>query len=293
MDLSVEEDTSTQSGSLLVIVLDSSPGQRILSENENVLSQCLDAVMVFCNLHLMKSPQNQLAVIACYSQNSDFLYPTSNPDQKHDSKTNDGRYELFANVNQAIRDNIKNFILNKSQGVVCSESLMAGALCKALCYINRIEKQHQIGQNISSRILIITPCNDYKSQYMNFMNVFFTAQKQNVVIDACMLDGDSGLVQQGCDLTHGIYLKIPHLSGFLQYLLWLYLPEPHLRKYLALPPPVKVDFRAACFCHRDLIEIGYVCSVCLSIFCNFSPICSTCQTVFKFLGPPAKKKKNK
>ena len=42
----------------------------------------------------------------------------------------------------------------------------------------------------------------------------------------------------------------------------------------------QVDYRAACFCHRDLIEIGFVCSVCLSIFCQFSPICSTCETAF-------------
>lgn len=33
---------------------------------------------------------------------------------------------------------------------------------------------------------------------------------------------------------------------------------------MVLPPPVKVDYRAACFCHRELIDIGFVCSVCLS-----------------------------
>ena len=45
---------------------------------------------------------------------------------------------------------------------------------------------------------------------------------------------------------------------------WIFLPEPAIRSKLALPPPVKVDYRAACFCHRELIDIGYVCSVCLS-----------------------------
>jgi hypothetical protein len=45
---------------------------------------------------------------------------------------------------------------------------------------------------------------------------------------------------------------------------WVFLPEPTIRKQLVLPPPVKVDYRAACFCHRELIDIGFVCSVCLS-----------------------------
>ena len=31
---------------------------------------------------------------------------------------------------------------------------------------------------------------------MNFMNVVFTAQKLSVVIDACILDNESGLLQQ-------------------------------------------------------------------------------------------------
>lgn len=96
------------------------------------------------------------------------------------------------------------------------------------------------------------------------MNVFFTAQKQNVVIDVCSLDQHLSLLQQGCDITNGLYLKIPQLQGLLQYLLWVFLPEPPVRQKLVLPPPAKVDYRAACFCHRELIDIGYVCSVCLS-----------------------------
>lgn len=26
----------------------------------------------------------------------------------------------------------------------------------------------------------------------------------------------------------------------------------------------EIDFKAACFCHKDIINIGFVCSVCLS-----------------------------
>lgn len=111
---------------------------------------------------------------------------------------------------------------------------------------------------------MITGSGDSASQYMNYMNVFFTAQKQNVVIDVCSLDQHLSLLQQGCDITNGLYLKVPQLQGLLQYLLWVFLPEPPVRQKLVLPPPAKVDYRAACFCHRELIDIGYVCSVCLS-----------------------------
>ncbi|XP_052225134.1 general transcription factor IIH subunit 3-like [Dreissena polymorpha] len=140
---------------------------------------------------------------------------------------------------------------------------------------------------------------DMKYELFERMNedVYFVVL-HNVVIDACILESDSGLLQQACDITGGMYLKIPQSAGLLQYLLWVYLPDPVSREKLNLPPRVQVDYRTACFCHRNLIDIGYVCSVCLSkmcIFCNFSPICSTCQTTFKIMAPPklAKKKSKK
>lgn len=66
---------------------------------------------------------------------------------------------------------------------------------------------------------MVTGSGDSAFQYMSYMNVFFTAQKQNVVIDVCALDQHLSLLQQGCDITGGLYLKIPQLQGLLQYLL--------------------------------------------------------------------------
>jgi transcription initiation factor TFIIH subunit 3 len=43
--------------------------------------------------------------------------------------------------------------------------------------------------------------------------------QQNVALDVCSLDQELGLLQQGCDITGGLYLRIPQLQGLLQYLL--------------------------------------------------------------------------
>lgn len=42
---------------------------------------------------------------------------------------------------------------------------------------------------------------------------------QNVILDICSLDQELTLLQQGCDITGGNYLKVPQLAGLLQYLL--------------------------------------------------------------------------
>lgn len=93
---------------------------------------------------------------------------------------------------------------------------------------------------------------------------------------------DSSLLQQASYLTNGFYFKVPQISGLLNYLLWLFLPDVSTRKMLVYPPNSQVDFRAACFCHQKVIDVGYVCSVCLSVFCSFTPICTTCNCNFRF-----------
>ncbi|CAG08435.1 unnamed protein product [Tetraodon nigroviridis] len=288
--------------SLLVIVVDVNPiwwGQQAQRQPEFTLSKCLDAMMVLGNSHMAMARTNKLAVIASHCQDSHFLYPSNklqvgdgNGDE-NTSSSGDGKYELLSVANNLIVEEIRSVMLKTEVRGNSNDTLLAGSLAKALCYINRVSKELEVGQETKSRILVIKAAEDSALQYMNFMNVIFAAQKQNILIDACVLDSDSGLLQQACDITGGLYLKIPQKLALAQYLLWVFLPDTEQRSQLLLPPRAHVDYRAACFCHRNLIEIGYVCSVCLSIFCNFSPICTTCETAFKIQLPQMVKPKKK
>ncbi|KAG5840234.1 hypothetical protein ANANG_G00186660 [Anguilla anguilla] len=288
--------------SFLVIVVDVNPiwwGQQAQREPEFTLSKCVDAVMVMGNSHLVINRANKLAIIASHCQESHFLYPSKHwksGDATGDDSapaSGDGKYELLSVANDLIAEEIKSLMARTDVRGLQTDTLLAGTLAKALCYIHRVTKELEAGQEIKSRILVIKAAEDCALQYMNFMNVIFAAQKQNILIDACVLDVDSGLLQQACDITGGLYLRIPQKLALAQYLLWVFLPDSDQRSKLILPPPVHVDYRAACFCHRNLIEIGYVCSVCLSIFCNFSPICTTCETAFKLPLPQMLKSKKK
>ncbi|KAF7687590.1 general transcription factor IIH subunit 3 [Silurus meridionalis] len=289
--------------SLLVIVVDVNPiwwGEQAQRQPEFTLSKCLDAVIVVANAHQVMTRTNKLAIIASHCQENHFLFPSKRwkawdapGDQATASGGADGKYELLSVSDDIIAAEIRNLMARTQVRGHQTDTLLAGSLAKALCYIHRVSKELEAGQDMKSRILVIKAAKDCALQYMNFMNVIFAAQKQNVLIDACVLDSDSGLLQQACDITGGLYLKIPQKTALAQYLLWVFLPDADQRSQLVLPPPVHVDYRAACFCHRNLIEIGYVCSVCLSIFCNFSPICTTCETAFKIPLPQMMKPKKK
>lgn len=292
----------------MVIVVDLHTRQRYLRQQPSQLVHVLDSIMTLANMHLMLKTKNKVAIVACNAARSDFIYCDSDAIQPQPiqgqsgntvQKQSDGQYEVFAHLETMVKQNTRKFTLDEKSTFFDDrdgESLIAGALTLAMCYINRINREKPTGEKLNSRLLIVTGCAGGASQHMAYMNVFFTAQKQNIVLDVCSLDYELGLLQQGCDITGGLFLKIPQLQGLLQYLLWVFLPEPPIRKKLVLPPPARVDYRAACFCHRNLIDIGFVCSICLSIFCKFSPICTTCNTVFKpptSLVPKKKKKPNK
>lgn len=63
-----QEVTSTDETSLLVIILDTNPGQKLIRENTHALTQCMESVITFGNAHLMQKAQNKLAIMACHSK---------------------------------------------------------------------------------------------------------------------------------------------------------------------------------------------------------------------------------
>ncbi|KAF8160805.1 transcription factor Tfb4-domain-containing protein [Crassisporium funariophilum] len=168
-----------------------------------------------------------------------------------------------------------------SLGESTEDSALVGALTKALCYVNRISLASSAHDAADPRILILSVSPDLSSSYIPIMNSIFSAQKLKVTIDACQIFGpDTVFLQQAAHLTGGSYLFLERRDALLQYLIMSFLPPSSIRKVLAVPTQDKIDFRAACFCHKNIIDIGFVCSVCLSIFCQPVPVCSTCRTKF-------------
>lgn len=161
---------------------------------------------------------------------------------------------------------------------------------------------------LQSRILLInaSPTTDLAHQYIPIMNAIFACQRLSIPIDILSIplpttntntatpsqtENSTVFLQQASDATSGIFLPftLPHplqpnristSTALLTHLLGPLLPSPQTRTHLTSPTQINIDFRAACFCHRRVIDLGYVCSICLSIFCEPPPEneCLTCGT---------------
>ncbi|GAB7346781.1 hypothetical protein MBLNU459_g1881t1 [Dothideomycetes sp. NU459] len=161
---------------------------------------------------------------------------------------------------------------------------------------------------LNSRILVLSVSGDLAQQYIPIMNSIFACQRLGIPIDILTLSPFSKpeFLQQAADATGGIFTSLGEgdkYAGILQVLMMAYLPDQSARRYLVQAGEEEgVDFRAACFCHGRIVDLGWVCSICLSIFCE--PLSdNTCLTCGSYLtlanygqNPivvPRKKKKKK
>ncbi len=161
----------------------------------------------------------------------------------------------------AIKEFIVDCITSFKDGISPLDAAMSMALMRL-----RVSKEDK-------RLLVLNAVPDNDEQYISIMNCIFSAQKLHVAIDSVVLT-ESVYLQQASFITNGLYLCVKE-DKLLQNLLDAIPNEGKQRLKMS-----KVDFRATCFCHRKMIDIGFVCSVCLSIFCTETKECKTCLTRF-------------
>ncbi|KAH9002044.1 TFIIH subunit Tfb4/p34 [Lactarius hatsudake] len=255
--------------------------------------------------HLSAQPTNPHPL----SFQTTMLYSSLDADS---SNTNDppadaNSYRPFKFVNTIVTNNIQKE-LDLLEGLTEEPPVtLVGALTKALCCkflnLSRARSHDRLDINrlahpppgsvatettteADARILILSVSPDLSASYIPVMNSIFSAQKLKVTIDVCKVYGEETVfLQQAAHLTGGSYIYLERRDAFLQYLTMSFLPPPSIRHIIAVPRQDKVDFRAACFCHKNIVDIGFVCSVCLSIFCSPVPVCSTCRFVRSQTSP--------
>jgi len=253
--------------------------------NESVLplSSFLSHVLAFVNSHLAARDENTITVLGAFPSKSVLLYSS---DSVFDSPPQGANtYRPFKVVDSAVTAKIQQELAYIKEGE--TRSGLVGALSKALCRINRLlyvsgtAGAEPARVNLDARILILSVSPDISASYIPIMNSIFAAQKLKVRIDVCKVLGeDTVFLQQAAHLTGGSYVALERQDSLLQYLMMCFSAPSSVRDTLNIPTQDRVDLRAACFCHKKIVDIGYVCSVCLSIFCSPVPVCSTCRSKF-------------
>ncbi|GAA0153512.1 general transcription factor [Lithospermum erythrorhizon] len=267
---SVSSKLPTDDVSLLVVIIDTNPLFWTTLNSNFGFSEFLSHVLSFLNSILLLNQLNQVVVIATGISWCDYVYDSSTCVSKR-AETLLDKLEEFVEKDESLSTE------DSADGV--APSLLSGSLSMALCYIQRVFRSGSL--HPQPRILCLHGSPDGPGQYVSVMNAIFSAQRSMVPIDSCVIGAQhSAFLQQASYITGGVYMKPEHFDGLFQYLSTVFATDLHSRSFLQLPKPVGVDFRASCFCHKNTINTGYICSVCLSIFCKHQKKCSTCGSIF-------------
>lgn len=76
---------------------------------------------------------------------SQFVYP--GPKKPLDVRQVDGQFEVFLQVEKTVKQNLAQ-LLSTENSAVATESLIAGAIAMALCYIARIQRTKPTGVKV-------------------------------------------------------------------------------------------------------------------------------------------------
>lgn len=268
----------------LIVILDLAPSSW---KQATDITETLSALCIVINVYLTQSQMHSVLVYLAGNGTVDLLWE-SGPDQGN-------RFPL-SRLSETVHA-----ALNIQQSTLRSGLSMA--IGTALCRINRFRVDRQ-GLKAHGRLLIVTPGSqaDAGSQHIPLMNSAFCAQKlvlmpssssffnlfKEIPIDVLRVgENEAPLLQQAAFLTGGIFQTTACASDSIHILLAYCASSQSLRACITRPDDGEIDFRASCYCHRRSVDQGHVCSVCLSVFCKFSPICPCCHSKFEF---PARKR---
>ncbi|KAJ1690370.1 hypothetical protein LUZ63_014525 [Rhynchospora breviuscula] len=267
--------------SLVVALLDTNPF--FWSAASLPFSEFLHHVIPFINSLLLLNQLNRVVLIATGTSSCGYIFDSGDGNSSGNSNA----------VCSGIIKKLEDFVGKDARIAKGSNgdgtrpaisSLLSGSLSLALCYIQRIFRSG--ARHPQPRILCLQGSPDGPEQYVAVMNSIFSAQRLMIPIDSCIVGAQhSAFLQQASYITGGVYLKPQQLDGLFQFLAAVFATDLHSRNFLRLPKPAGVDFRASCFCHKKTIDMGYVCSVCLSIFCKYHKKCSTCGSEFNQAAP--------
>ncbi|ODV98557.1 hypothetical protein PACTADRAFT_184848 [Pachysolen tannophilus NRRL Y-2460] len=276
-----------ESPSSLSLIIDINPLQWFRLKDQIDLKDLSRSICIYLNCHLSLNSSNKVNVLVANNFSdgeenggSKILFPSIHTKtDEHGSSfgnsqgknlVNPNMYRQFRFVDEIFLEELHSILQKEPTelNIKNFKNTLSGALSISLSYINKLNLSND--GLLKSRILIISVTDDDSLPYISTMNCIFAAQKMKVPIDVLKLDKKDGVnnsifLQQATDATNGIFQKITHPKGLVQYLSTSFLIDSNLRSILILPTNFKIDFRSSCFLTKKIIDIGYVCSVCLCI----------------------------
>ncbi|ANQ09079.1 Uncharacterized protein PCOAH_00033660 [Plasmodium coatneyi] len=248
-------------------------GLKIKFDKNNVktlsLAEFLKSTFHFVRFYCLMSNAERICIIATSLRSCRILYENYVSYAKNNLTEKDYCEEAYNKLIEFIRQ-------NKTEKMM--ESSLSSALAVALCYNHRIVNMYE---NMKGRIFLLDISNEtyvYTNQYTQLMNIAYNAKRNDIIIDVFSLNYKIQLLEQICNITNGLYIDssiffnvncTDNIEDVLtQTMIFWFLPSNNTRKYFSNTYLNDDTNIAVCSCHNKQVDIAYICSCCLAIYCS-------------------------
>ncbi|KAL0221547.1 hypothetical protein RCL1_001401 [Eukaryota sp. TZLM3-RCL] len=238
-------------------------------------STCLfDSLLSLISLYFNLNHQNKICVIFVSSSDCPTIY--SSPTY----------YSTLTELDQISRS-FRSFSTTPFQPSNPSFHVLTSALLKSLLWLTKESSTMNYSKQIAVLSLNDSPPSSSSSSFADLFSVAFSAKKLNIPIDVTCIGTLLYPLQQISFISNGSLFTLPLgecstpsiLSTSVLSLLSLSALVPaHIRSTVPVNQVSTVDLRAYCSCHSNLIDLGFICTNCLSIACKQGPFCPSCKS---------------
>ena len=249
----------------LVIVLDMDPRWWTTIERLDTVIGSISFFIGAVGMSLQYPAQMDVAVIAAFPDRAEYIVQ--------------GDWRTIGDL----AGSIKAALAKQNIGDEVYESPIAQGISRGLCYIKKRKTKGHI---------VVFDCSDestaLSSQSVGLSNCGWAAvgttddnesQLARIsVVSLASASPSSGLISL-VSRTNGIHIpkKFTESKGALMQALLFHLCPQSTQHLKVRPPDALQEMNAVCACHNKALDKGYVCSICLSIYCTDSAgICAVC-----------------
>lgn len=248
------------------------PGKKETSTGSPAFPVIWDSLLVLCRAHAALATEQRVLLLGAHSRRAAVLASG-----------------LCRTIDwEAARRAASAFFVEEG---AAGTPVVSVALSKVLCHANRV--RHDAGiPDLPARVLFVdgsSGVTDFAAQGTALTSGAFAAKAAGVPVDCLSLGAEEpALLRQVAILTGGKHIALPPGGQpqslpevLVPTLLFHFVPGIAARKELNATEDFQ-NLAAICHCHGEALEIAYVCSCCLAIYCGGSrAICAVCRTRFR------------
>ncbi|KAI3385039.1 hypothetical protein SNEBB_005687 [Seison nebaliae] len=259
---------------------------------EGELSILIESLCSFIRISQIINAKKRIIVIGCDSFISHFIFDT-NKYKDAPPLIRQIRIDIIDGIEELRKLSFDRLMRRIDEDQLKTQYVLSEAVSRAVCIMTK--KLYR--ENVKNELILIQfdsvynpSINSIKNvslipthQQMSSITSVFLLEKQNIlftvihIISNERVTNNRYIIQQAISATNGIYVEIERRTQLPKLLNYLLKSVGNTVERNMMKMNIVRSEHTTCCCHQQLIDQGYLCTTCLTLYCRLVPFCIFCR----------------